>query len=94
VREIDLVGRYGGEEFSLLLAETSKESALQVAERLRLSIEKHQFKAYDEIGKVTISLGLATFPEDGRETGSLIDKADRALYKAKQSGRNRVSTLD
>jgi diguanylate cyclase (GGDEF)-like protein len=93
VREIDLVGRYGGEEFSLLLAETSKESALQVAERLRLSIEKHQFKAYDEIGKVTISLGLAAFPEDGRETESLIDKSDRALYKAKQSGRNKVSTL-
>ncbi len=93
VREIDLVSRYGGEEFSLLLAETSKESALQVAERLRLSVEKHQFKAYDEIGKVTISIGLATFPEDGQGTESLIDKSDRALYKAKQSGRNRVSTL-
>ncbi|MCD5401755.1 sensor domain-containing diguanylate cyclase, partial [candidate division NPL-UPA2 bacterium] len=93
VREIDLVGRYGGEEFSLLLAETSKESALQVAERLRLSVEEHQFKAYDEVGKATISIGLATFPEDAQEAESLIDKADRALYKAKQSGRNRVCTL-
>lgn len=94
VREIDLVGRYGGEEFSLLLAETSKESALQVAERLCLSVEKHQFKAYDEeVGKVTISIGLATFPEDAQEAESLIDKADHALYRAKQSGRNRVCTL-
>lgn len=90
VREIDLVGRYGGEEFSLLLAETSRESALPVAERLRLSVEKHQFKADDEVGKVTISIGLATFPEDARETESLLDKADQALYKAKQCGRNRV----
>jgi len=92
VREIDLVGRYGGEEFSLLLAETDKESALQIAERLRLSIEEHQFKAYDEVGKVTISIGLATFPEDAQEGEDLIDKAC-ALYKAKQSGRNKVCTL-
>lgn len=90
VREIDLVGRYGGEEFSLLLAETSKKDALQMAERLRLSIEKHRFKAYDEAGKATISIGLATFPEDAQEAESLIDKADQALYKAKQSGRNKV----
>ncbi len=93
VREIDLVGRYGGEEFSLLLAETNRESALQVAERLRFSVERHQFKAYDEVGKVTISIGLATFPGDAQGTENLIDKADRALYKAKQSGRNKVCTL-
>ena len=93
VREIDLVGRYGGEEFSLLLTETNREGALQVAERLRLSVEKHRFKAYDEVGQATISMGLATFPEDAREAESLIDKADRALYQAKQSGRNKVCAL-
>jgi diguanylate cyclase (GGDEF)-like protein len=90
-REIDLIGRYGGEEFSIVLPDTDKTGAFQVAERIRSSIEGSKIKAYDEMLNVTISLGIAVFPEDGGDTQELIEKADKALYEAKQKGRNRVS---
>lgn len=90
VRQIDLVGRYGGEEFVIALPDTNKTSAAHVADRLRESIEKHQFRAYDEIIATTISIGLATYPDDSKDVPALIDRADQALYKAKEEGRNRV----
>ena len=61
VRQIDLVGRYGGEEFVIALPDTNKASAGGIAERLRQSIEKHEFKAYDETITTTVSIGLATY---------------------------------
>jgi len=90
LREIDIIGRYGGEEFGVVLAGIGRESALQAAERLRLSIEHSVFKAYDEKVSITISIGVSTFPEDGVDETALIESADSALYKAKEKGRNKV----
>jgi diguanylate cyclase (GGDEF)-like protein len=90
IRQIDLSGRYGGEEFSIVLTETGKEQAEFVAGRIRQAIENKYIKVYDEKLKVTISIGISVFPEDGKSIETLIDKADSALYQAKQTGRNRV----
>jgi len=90
LREIDIIGRYGGEEFIVALAGIARDGALQAAERLRSSIEHSVFKAYDEKVSSTISIGVASFPEDGVDENTLIESADRALYKAKEKGRNRV----
>jgi len=82
LRNLDMVFRYGGEEFCILLIETNKEGARLAAERLlnliRLSLP------------TTISMGIAEFPTDSREKDMLIDKADKALYEAKTSGKNKA----
>lgn len=90
IRQIDLLGRYGGEEFAVILTETDKEQARFAAERIRQAIEQKKIRAYDEDLKITISIGIATFPEDAQDITTLIDRADWALYRAKQTGRNRV----
>ena len=89
-REIDLVARYGGEEFSCLLPETDREGARRVAERIRKGIEENVFRAYDEKLKVTISTGIAVYPEDADNPRGLVEKADRAMYEAKRLGKNIV----
>ncbi len=93
IREIDLPGRFGGEEFSVFFPETSKSQALPVAERLRTEIEKSDFRVYDEKINLTVSIGVASSPEDTKNLDRLIEKADQALYKAKKSGRNQVCTI-
>jgi len=90
VREVDMVARYGGEEFCVVLPETTKKLAVMVAERLRKSVESADVKAFEEKISTTISIGIATYPEDGKDATSLIEAADTALYKAKRKGRNRV----
>ena len=90
VREIDAIGRYGGEEFSVILTETDRSKALAAAQRIRQAIEARRIRAYDEEVNVTVSIGVSVFPQDAQDTDSLIEKADQALYKAKQEGRNRV----
>ena len=90
IREIDIAGRYGGEEFCVLLPDTDQEGAKFAAERIRQAAEAADIKVYDINIKITLSAGLATFPEDAKNIEQLIDKADTALYKAKQQGRNRV----
>ncbi|OGX19391.1 MAG: hypothetical protein A3K83_03825 [Omnitrophica WOR_2 bacterium RBG_13_44_8b] len=90
IRQIDFLGRYGGEELSVILTETDKEQARLAAERIRQSVASKPFLVYDEGLKVTISIGISTFPDDSEETIGLIDKADKALYLAKESGRNKV----
>jgi len=89
-RQIDLTGRYGGEEFSVILTETDKEQARFAAERIRQAVEGKVIRVYDEVLKVSVSIGISTFPEDTKDMQALIDKADSALYKAKETGRNRV----
>jgi diguanylate cyclase (GGDEF)-like protein len=88
LRKIDVVSRYGGEEFAILLPETSSQNAMQVAEKLRLFVEKREFPGVAR--PVTISAGTATFPDNGNTRDELVKAADAALYVAKQSGRNCV----
>ena len=90
IRLIDMVGRYGGEEFCVILTETDKEGARLAAERIRQAIDAKEIKVYDEKLKATVSIGAASFPADSRQSQALIENADSALYLAKQRGRNRV----
>jgi diguanylate cyclase (GGDEF)-like protein len=92
IRNIDIAARYGGEEFALILIETNKQAAGIVAEKIRRLIEEYNFKYEDTqpAGKITVSMGVATFPEDGKTFDELIGTADKRLYHAKETGRNRV----
>jgi diguanylate cyclase (GGDEF)-like protein len=91
-RENEVVGRYGGEEFLVVMPATPKDVALRVAERIRSLIESSPFEhgASQPNGHVTISGGVATWPGDGEDVDSLLRSADEALYQAKRAGRNRV----
>lgn len=90
IRQIDFMGRYGGEELSIILAETDKAQACFAAERIRQAIAFSEIRAYDENLKVTVSIGISTFPDDAAHPQLIIEKADKALYKAKETGRNRI----
>ena len=90
IREIDIIGRYGGEEFCVVLPDTDNGGAGYVAERIRSAVEEATIKAYDTTVKATVSLGIAVYPQDGKEMTELIDKADWALYRAKKQGRNQI----
>ena len=90
VREIDIVGRFGGEEFCVVLPDTDQDGAIVVAQRIRKSTEKRSIKAYDSTLHVTLSIGIAIYPSDGKLLEELMDKADWALYRAKSQGRNCV----
>jgi diguanylate cyclase (GGDEF)-like protein len=91
VRKSDVLARYGGEEFLLLLNHTDKEGALAFAEHLRDSVDNRFFRVGEKKVKLTVSVGVSTFPEDGVTMKSLMDASDRALEKAKVAGGNRVS---
>lgn len=86
IREVDIVARFGGEEFVILLPETDKENAVILSERLR---EKISELTFEQVPGVTVSLGISGYPNDGTDIDKLIKKADAALYKAKQTGRNK-----
>ncbi len=93
VREIDIVGRYGGEEFLLILPETGKKNTRIIAERIRQRIENQKFSQFLSAFSITISLGVAEYEKKLKLPSELIKKADTALYKAKEEGRNRVIVL-
>lgn len=91
-REGDVPCRVGGEEFAVILPETSKADAMLFAERLRRGVAEG-FKAPDSGSAVTVSVGVAAFPEDGKTHEEIYRAADSALYQSKQGGRNRVTTF-
>lgn len=90
IREIDIAGRFGGEEFCVILPDTDQGGAHFAAERIRSAVERASIRAYDAVVKITLSVGVATYPQNGTTTEELIDKADWALYRAKKLGRNRT----
>lgn len=88
----DVAGRYGGEEFCMLLSGTKKEDALRIAERIRKKVEDLKVTLKDgTVLSVTISIGVAAAPDSALEPEKLIARADKALYQSKKNGRNRVS---
>jgi diguanylate cyclase (GGDEF)-like protein len=95
VRAIDTVGRYGGDEFTILLVDTGLEGAMSVAERIRQSVADHAFGAERGLElRLTISVGVATFPMHGESRERLLDLADKAMYLAKALGRDHVCSAD
>ncbi|MFQ5886816.1 MAG: GGDEF domain-containing protein, partial [Anaerolineae bacterium] len=91
-RQTDTLARYGGEEFAIILPETETEGAEFLAQRLQEEVREHRFSTQDDqtIGRITISLGVATYPHHAHSTKALVDAADMALLRAKQAGKNRL----
>ena len=94
LRESDVFGRLGGEEFSILLQNTNSQHALYLAEKIRMTIEKTPY--VDKNGtliKFTVSIGVTTMNEESNTLVGLLKNADKALYMAKEKGRNRVELI-
>jgi len=91
-RSTDLLAKYGGDEFVIILPQTDKVGAYLAAERLRESVERQPFSGAETQpqGKITISIGLASYPEHGLTDDELLNRADKSLYFAKETGRNRT----
>ena len=91
-----MVARYGGEEFAIILPETNKAIAYAIAQRIRQRVREIAFEGEktQPQGILTISIGVASFPEDATSKDDLIKRADEALYLAKESGRDRVCLSD
>jgi len=89
-RGCDVICRYGGEEFTVILPETDKEEASIVCERIRHEVEKTNMHDGEgnSIGKICITIGLASFPIDADNKNELIEQADKALYQGKEAGKN------
>ena len=94
VRSSDIVARYGGDEFVILLSQTNFAEAQLTAERIRTAVANTSFDAGGKRITTTASIGIASFPHDVEDANDVIDKADLALYQSKQTGRNRVTTYD
>lgn len=91
IRASDFAARFGGEEFLVLLPDTARAGAVEVAEKLRRAVERLELV---NVGSVTASFGVAALPEDASEPEYLLRTADRAMYAAKARGRNRVETMN
>lgn len=90
-RPVDCVARYGGEEFSVILPNTVRDHALEVANRMRLAVASEPFLFKGQRTRVTLSFGVAAFPQDATSQSQLIRVADERLYRSKANGRNQVS---
>jgi len=90
VRKVDLVARYGGEEFAMVLEETEGQGAMLLCERVRQEVAAQVMSSEKGPFRVTLSLGIATYPVNGQEQQLLVERADQALYAAKEGGRNRT----
>ncbi len=94
VRESDFVGRFGGEEFAILLVGTTAEEACRVADRIRCGVGVVRVFSREKMVGVTISVGVAILGDHGRDLNELLDAADLALYRAKSQGRDRICLFD
>lgn len=91
VRTVDTVARYGGDEFTIILVDTEEDVALQIAERIRETVETTTFEATEGVGlRLTCSIGISAYPAHGTCSEQLLDAADKAMYRAKSNGRNLV----
>lgn len=90
IRKADILGRYGGEEFLIILPETNQESAIKEAERLRKLVEKYQLEFNGKKFRITISVGAAELKDSHKKPKDLVIEADKNLYQAKNNGRNKV----
>jgi diguanylate cyclase (GGDEF)-like protein len=97
VRSMDIVARYGGDEFMVILPETAETLAIDIAERLRSNVEKDMMHPRDAAGKgphmLTSSIGIACYPEHGKTIEFLLENVDKALYRAKNKGKNRIEVF-
>jgi diguanylate cyclase (GGDEF)-like protein len=91
-RDSDLVAKYGGDEFSVVLPNTGLAGALAFAERVLRRVEHHHFEG-DATNRLTVSMGIALYPQDGQDPRALLMASDRRLYRAKFEGKNQVSTV-
>ncbi|MBW2292354.1 MAG: diguanylate cyclase [Deltaproteobacteria bacterium] len=95
VRDVDTLARYGGDEFTILLVDTDHTEAVSIAERIRRTVEEHVFEAGRGGSlRLTVSLGVGTYPHHGSERNALLDVADKAMYRAKSLGRNQVCSAN
>lgn len=92
-RKSDVVGRYGGEEFVVIMPQTKKQEAAVMAERLRKKIKTHEFSAGTEKSSLSISIGVSSLTENIYDVDDLLKIADKALYQAKGEGKNKVVVL-
>jgi two-component system cell cycle response regulator len=93
-RQADSVGRYGGEEFLIIAPQSDLEGALQAAERLRLAMQNEPIHARASDLRVTVSVGVAAREAADPHVEAVVGRADRALYRAKAAGRNRVESAE
>lgn len=95
IRSCDFLARYGGEEFAVILPETSEKEALILGKRIVSIIENHKFKSIEDepIIRISVTVGLTSFPRSASNLQQLIDRADQALYKGKRLGKNRITVF-
>jgi len=94
LRETDVAGRYGGDEFILLLPETAAAGARELSERVRRAVMAKTLDARGMRVTTSVSIGVASFPDHGADLQSIVNKADQAMYLSKKTGRNRVTLFD
>ena len=94
IRDVDIFCRYGGEEFVVILPQTAQEEASRIGERIREKVEEMVVDADDDRSlKITVSVGVTSYPENGKSHEDLVSVADQALYRAKGSGKNLVCII-
>ncbi|HEY8554985.1 MAG TPA: diguanylate cyclase [Burkholderiales bacterium] len=94
LRETDVAGRYGGDEFVVMLPETSARGAQELSERIRRAVAAKGMEVRGRTIQTSVSIGIAAFPEHGTDFRSILNKADQAMYLSKKTGRNRVTLFD
>lgn len=93
LRASDILAKYGGDEFVVILPQTERAGGETLAERIRAAVEAHEFPGEGDGIRITTSMGISQFPEDGESTRELLEAADTTLYSAKRGGRNRIEGL-